>query len=78
MPRRVESVSNTVQRWNVSCAVVRDVPTLPNGKEYVFGMEQHPSNVEPWDVPIKLFREEYAEDTEHTATPMAQIAFSVS
>lgn len=33
MPRRVENVSNMVQRSNVSCAVVRDAPTLPNGEE---------------------------------------------
>ena len=33
MPRRVESVSNTVQRSNASCAAMRDVPTLLNGEE---------------------------------------------
>ena len=63
MPRREENVSNMAQRSNVSCVVVMDVPTLLNVEECALGMEQNPNNAEPWDVPIKLFREEYAEDT---------------
>jgi hypothetical protein len=62
MPRRVESVSNTVQRSNASCAVVRDVPTLLNEEECVNATARQPNNAEPWDVLIKLLREESVED----------------
>jgi hypothetical protein len=62
MPRRVENVSNMVHQSNVSCAVVMAVPTLPNEEECVNATGRQPNNAEPWDVPIKLLREEYAED----------------
>ena len=62
MPRRVESVSNMVHQSNVSCAVVRDVPTLLNVEEFANATGRQANNAEPWDAPIKLLREEFAED----------------
>ena len=61
MPRRVESVSNTVQRSNASCAAMRDVPTLLNGEECANDTARRLKYAEPWVVQIKLSREEYAE-----------------